>query len=453
MTDPAFQMRLQDQSGTALFTFTDGMNCIVDGDRNGWNISGTPSPDTEWVEESVNLIFRGTLATARANLQAVERELYQAQRWNQQHLGYRVYLAVKIGGDTTWWRSEISGGSMTRFEIRGISTGTLAVTLKYQRRNYFEGDEEYLPLSNLNGTDVLTGINIYPRGDGAGTSPDSYCNYVEIDGADIKGSLPTPPQIQVFNNYNSRIYDMRLAHHVRGITETTWFSPLIEGENNASASVTNSKPSDSSKSGGKYISFSVNSSTLRVYGSWTLPDMEALNSRWFKVLAMASMTNMVQIQMTASFWPGSPVTQVAYGPLVNVSGATSGWKWYDFGSIQLAPWLAGQNSIYPLDLTLFGKTNGAATLNIDAFMLFPADEYRYLTPRGYGTPYLTFLVDSGFDNQVWVNVMGYKTGYYVGFGKILHLIPGRSSRIYFAYETNDWPAQVFLTYRPRRVTL
>ncbi len=75
--------------------------------------------------------------------------------------------------------------------------------LAIKRRNYWEGALTAIPLTNSNGADVTSGLNIYNCNDGDGVSPNIRENFADIDGADIDGTYHASEIKLVISGYRS----------------------------------------------------------------------------------------------------------------------------------------------------------------------------------------------------------------------------------------------------------
>jgi hypothetical protein len=131
----------------------------------------------------------------------------------------------------------------------------------------------------------------------------------------------------------------------------------------------------------------------------------------------------------------------------------------DLGVVQLPPWLPGETSQASVTLALYLRKTGGGTLYTDFLQLSCLDGWRRLSPRGYGLPYNCRLVDDGIASLVWTDGWPGKAGHYIGYGRPIHVWPGKAQRLYFLVDSETRTAQieriydVWINYRPRRLTL
>ena len=67
----------------------------------------------------------------------------------------------------------------------------------------------------------VAGLTVYNTNNGTGTAPNKRVNYVGIAGANVAGSIPTPPRIEITNTYSSGTTRLSNFWIGRSIDDTT----------------------------------------------------------------------------------------------------------------------------------------------------------------------------------------------------------------------------------------
>lgn len=409
------------------------------------------------VEESVEVYFNpvgDTLSDAQDALNAVEALFAQAIHRSNTGKGAAVYVEYDPDDGGTPWRSEISYGRITladgaeKLHRIGVSQGLVS----WRRKFYWEGAETELALYNPSVVSKQTGgVTVECTTD---TTP--YYNYVDIDGGDVDGVIPSPLEISLFNSYNvvPRTYNMHLAANI--FAEPATFDHILEGEDadyiagGAAATV------DANSSEGEYqVATWAGDAYTRIF-SWDLNTvyLNKCKGYRFRILGrlVAGTSSGVRAKLRITF---AGVTTVLETPSVALDEDTV----QDFGVVRLPPWLRGSESAYQVRLDIYAQKTGGASVYLDFIQVTPVDGYRVLNPQGYGVDYQWTLVDDGVDDLLYVAISGARAGYYAGRGDRLVAWPGRDMRIYFLCDTSTADVQVARThtmrvyYRPRRLTL
>lgn len=442
--------------------FTDGVTTITVSDlTNGILIgyqAGGDAAAEERTTDKANVRLRGTRSTKLANVQALNTLLRQAKERQQKPFLAKVYVE-RDSGDGVWWRSEVTDGALL-MDSDGLDQLERApeITIVFERKNYWEGAEAQIPLSNGNGTDNTSGLPVYNCNDGTGTSPNKRNNYAQIGAGVITGDLPAACRIEITNTFNSaaRLYSVWVGLNANA--DPANFQHVIEAES-AAAGGTNTN--DSAFSGGAYRTFTWSGDTQQLIGRWVL-DTAYLNragGKWFKVLAAftAAPSAGIRMQCKLTFPSGSPLTVV--GSSQEIALTTS--KLQEIGMLQIPPWLAGTGDLAPIDLCIYARKTGGGAIGIDYMQVTPLDSYRILQPQGYGAAYQVRIVDDGIEGLLWTDGWSPagKTGHYVGVGSQVLLKPGALQRLVILQNGSTGDIDITRTlsvkafYRPRRLTL
>ncbi len=147
------------------------------------------------------------LSTALSTLETIKQRtrLYLANAYESPQ-----YLRFKVSSSASYYYARLDSLDIQVNEDAPHTrqTGSLSVTLKFTRPNYFDGPQTALPLTGAGGTDVTTGLTIYNHTD----SGVGHGNWIAIDPTDVDGDLPAPLRFELTNNYGtSKLDDVFLS--------------------------------------------------------------------------------------------------------------------------------------------------------------------------------------------------------------------------------------------------
>lgn len=431
--------------------------------NNGSGIIGTTYRPMvgagETVNESFTIALESTPSAMRSAKDTIEQWLFRAKQQQKKPSHDRIFVQARLDSTLDWERSEILDGQVEWVKPGMIGNGgQVELAVRWTRRNFWEGPEAQLPLSNSNGTNITAALNVYNGNDHTGTSPSVLDNAVEIAAGLVAGGLPAACRIEMTNRSTGPIAWMWIGQN--------WIDPanyvnLLEAE--SAVGVTG--VSEASNSGGQYVSISLASGNEVDLLRWTLPAATLNAARGQQMRAMlrffltSSMAQHVRFRFqirwnTATFWEGQQVQPSdSFHTLVR-----------DIGTLRLSPGLDGLTSLDAVDLVLTGQqeTGSAITLYLDCLYLIPLDGWRWMYTAGYGVPQNSRLVDDGIDGFLYRDdgAGGGKVAMFTGFGAPILLKPGARQRLYFLFheveldgsdKTHSVGVKVF--YRPRRLAL
>lgn len=423
--------------GTTVALNASGVTLMAYAPKPGSASSGVDKSGIKKAVDTAEVMITGATVAAVLTLkESIEAALFQAEEYQERKTGERVYVHFLPEGASDTRRAEVLSGRLTLDEgaLEAWQWGAKKVraAVIFERIGEWESTTETaVPLTNGNGTNNTSGLNVFNCNDGSGSSPNVRHNYVAIGSTAILGNLPSACRIEMTNQYNSasRMYNVWLAQNV--FSDPANFQHMLEGE---AVSYGGSNSASASYSGGYTRSFSWAGDTQAIMARWLLNGTYLSRSagRWFKILAAfgADPGAGIKLQCKITFPAGTPITVVASSQEVTL--ATYG-RLQDIGTLQIAPWLAGETSLTDVDLTLYARKVGGGAIAIDYLQVTPLDGYRLLVPRGYGAAYTIRLVDDGIGKVVWTDgwTPAGKTGHYTTSGDALMLYPGRAQRIYF----------------------
>ncbi len=403
-----------------------------------------------------------TVAELDSIREGIILRLYNAKERQTNHARDKTYVHWQADGAAAVWRSEIIDGkilNMPDIFAVGWVVKHIEITIEWTRRNYWEGPEAQVPLTNTNGTDDTSGLNIYGVNDGSGSPPNDRVNYCDIKAADVDGELPGATRLEITNAFAGNRLDMIwIGQNIIDPANHVW---AYEGEDAAGGTPT----VDAGSSGGDYNLVSVSSSPS--FGdllTWTIPaaDVSAAKGGMMKAIIRfsSSTTNPKKI-----WWRFH--MEVA-GYTLWVSGRSKPDSNFaillrDIAIFNFPPWLRGQTGQAEIDLVLEGQqeTGGAVTARVDTLYLIPAEGWRYIDARDR-VEQTERIIDDGVDGYLYIDdgAGADKRSACVGYGNPIHLEPGKLQRLYFLLHSEIADISevarnitVKLYYRPRRYTV
>lgn len=440
--------------GTTTVTVSNGTTGILTG-----YTAGAAPENIETVVDRAKFLALGGLATVRATVRDLNRLFGQARRKKETKMGPQVYVERDLG-DGVWWRAIIEEAvplpEPEAFDL-GAAQGKMELELAYTRENSWEGAEAQVPLTNPNGTNNTSGLNVFNCNDGAGSSPNIRRNYVEIAAANVDGDLPAPTRLEMLNTFaTGQLADVWIGQNW---TDTT-LNHILEGE--AASGGTN--VGDGTASGGNHKSYSLPSGTETEMLTWSLGStlLNAARGNRFKMFCRFAITGPSQYVRYRLRIKWNAVTIWESGQVQPSTAVAHQIR--DLFTLRLPPWLPSLTGLDAVSLILTGQQETGSNINvlIDFLQITALDGFRHLRIIGYGTPQNSRIIDDGINGEVYRDdgAGGGKIGIYVPYGKALMLKPGTLQRLYFLM--HNWTSNtaevgrsisVKLFYRPRRLTL
>jgi hypothetical protein len=422
----------------------------------------TPSVgDGEDVTESARFEISGTaVTTIQAGIQSINNAFHLAREYQAGKTTAAVYIVYQPDGLSASGRSELVDARVVLDDqaLGPMWTGkAVQFTIAWRRKNWWEGPETQIPLTNTNGSNNTAGLTVYNCSDGVGSAPNDRVNYVAIAAANVTGDAPAACRLEFTNTYNdtSRVGTLIVSHNVT--SDPSNLPHILEGED----SDIGSSSATSAASGGYYqTSASWSGTSETVLWSWELPTalLNCTRGNWARLVArfaIAPDENLIRLRVKILL-ELSPVYTSA--PIVLDAQINQ-----ELVSLQLPPYIQRTGDVYPITLQITGQheQTGAHSLLLDFLQISPLDGYRVYKANGYYLPYNARLVDDGIEKTVYTD--GRATpgamSNYVATGKPIMLEPGRDQRLYFLWGT--WTAgavlastaTVKLYYRPRRLVI
>lgn len=413
--------------GTTTLTLSSGSYMVTE------YTSGTPDPKTpDEVTETVSLLFVGsTYANNQTAIRAVELMIGAVQRRKLWQAGPRVYLQIQWDGDAENWQTELLDARL-EFEDLGshLRRGKIAADLIITRRWFETVNWTQLTLTNTNGTNNTSGLNVYNGNDGSGSSPNDRVSFVTIDAAEITGSIPAPVKLELTNNMGTAIWLDNLYIGVNSFNDPANFAYTIEGESRTSGG---SVIAASGYSGGSAVAITgTGAQTIKwTLGSATVQDCAGMP---FRVLAFLYPTVFDGYVETVVF-DSTGSDYIYVGDRVEVSTSHPLKTLYDLGVVTIPP---GDYSTSYGALMLATRFTFATTqtARVDSLMLLPANTTRrfFCRTASVASTYTVVLDESSERYYIASGAAEYP--YMQAYGQPMVLQPGVTSRIYFAWDNN-----------------
>lgn len=441
-------LRLTD--GTTTVNLGDGTTGYVLGYTPGSPASASSATGGSPVTERAVVLFLGGLAAIRTTLESVGALLAQAELYQEKQIGARVWIERQVDDTDIYWRSEVLEGAVIFGEDtldENLVAGKMEFTIAWKRRNYWEGYEVALPLTNGNGTRQVS-LTVY----GVDDSQTGKDNWVDLTGTDLLGDIPGATRIEVTNTYNNAgdTTDVFLALNKNSTPAS--FNHVLEGESGTGGTTKPSTPDYTVYSNGRYSEFSVGTTQARAL-YWTLSSTQlgyAAGNDFRMVVKFSSAPESgtwVRPRVTVD-----SVLTIWEGPWILLS--SSGLQ--EIGTVRLPPGLlSGMACGLRLEL-YFKRPAGGVTMGIDFLHLYPTDGWRKLVSAGFNLSYALLLVDDGFCECVYLISGSGSLTSYIGYGEQIKLWPGVNQRLFVTTAGSNQAVRtssVRVYYRPRRITL
>lgn len=411
------------------------------------------------VTETVELWLSAASKTALQSLiRSIETMLWRAHTRQRARTGARVYLTLQVDGEASTWRSELLSG---RLDLPNALTDWPNVgaeaRLFLTRRYYWEASSETaIPLTNNNGSNNTSGLNVFNANDGSGTSPTKRNNYVDIASANITGAIPAPVRVKMQNKSGSSVgyANFWMANNALGTPSA--LTHMIEAE--SADSGYGSTVASGSASGGNLRRFSLSTSEALV-GRWSLAaaNVVACGGRYMRLLARF-LTSPGTIYVRPVLMDFYGLVILASGDEIALPAVGLDAQLRDLGSLAIPP-MDYDAAFAGLKLGLYMRgAAGVTSVDLDYIQLTPTDSLRHIIQRGMTVPNNDYVVDDGIDGKTYSEESGARHPIYAPLGEPLMVFPGRDQRVIILHDTTtsvplSGQLSIQMWYRPRRLTV
>ena len=412
-------------------------------------VAGSELATVDEVGTRIDLDFMGNSTTISETVASINRLLQQATQSQEDKSVDKVYLEADTGGG--WWRSEIVSGVLdvgsSYYDL--LSKGYPDASLLITRKNWWEGAEATLPISNVN-----SGV-VYNCNDGSGTPPNKRVNVLRIASNAIGGDLQTPCKLTLNNTSEYPLGPLWI-----GVNNTRDGWGSISGEWTLEAeSATGVTPvSDASASGGAYVKGTLNFGQSAAILTWNL------SSVLINQLCGQRVKMLMRPHFTGAYSNFKYKVVIKHGTIkvfetdwVRESELTAR-HWLDLFDLRLPPWLEGESQLDTLVLELHATPTvaGAWQWAFDDILFLPQDSFVALTAHA---PAENGAVVVDGDKGYVLDANNKKFGLRKMVGELI-LKPKVAHTFIFAMHStyiNQAPINMTLSvtgkYRPRRLTL
>lgn len=420
----------------------------------------------EYVTESFEVIISDTTAALiSAEIQAIDKALYQAGVYEKTRVGDRLYVNYQPDGYASSYRSEIINGQIrpdsSAISIITTSKKTRAV-IAWTRRNFWEGAETQIPLSNQTDVNNTSGLPVFNSNDGAAdaTFPSyRHNNYADIAAGAVVGDLPAPVKLCLLNG--GAVSVAKIFAFLNVFTNPSTLANWFES---SASSIANTP--DAARSGGGYSLLSVGAgATGGIY--WEIaPAAQLFNGGYFRMLLSIGNWSGTLSAYKLRAYITDVVGKKYYAPLTKWTPAlASNYYVVDLGAMRIPAvfqpgTVYGANIRVGVDLT--NPTGGASTFRVDSLLAGPLDGMITSDAPGYSAAGATH-VHLSYEEGYWgMNATVNETDVLVpltGVNDHLKVYPGKAQRLYLRMgDTVNVDSPFFfygvkMWYRPRRLAL
>lgn len=170
---------------------------------------------------------RADLAT---KLNALQTAFEGARIWQDTGAGLRTFVNWQPEGYAAGRRSEVVSGGYSlasgwKNQFSNTAGHRALIDVSITRRNWWEGAEAQISLTNDNGTDNTSGLPIYHNNSAIGTAPTKQVNYVDITPEKVLGEVPCNVRIEltyVSGTIRAPIFVQSSNNQSYGTTSAFW---------------------------------------------------------------------------------------------------------------------------------------------------------------------------------------------------------------------------------------
>lgn len=444
----AHAISLTDGTTTITFTAVNGYQ-VLEYDMLVGESEGAALPSD--IAETMQVIISGSnTAQVQSRLGVLNRMLAAARQRTRWGLGPRVYLQLRIDGESDTWRSELLDAAPPEPQedsLRLWPNMATVFNLHLRRVSFWEAVTlVQVPLSNANGTNNTSGLTIVNHDDATAGKD----NYAQIGVGVIAGDLPTPLQIELTNTSGAAVQYGQIMMACNAFSDPANLTHVLQAESVLVSGAT--VASDATCSNGQYTTVTFTNSYGQVYSlsSALLRDTQGYDFHLlvrFKAVTSAAFVR-PSIYDSAGLYPIWVGNEV-YLPLISPAVA-------DLGVVPLPP--GGYAGISAgLTLRLDWRSATTTAVDTDFFALFPAHTYRRLSVLA-SVNNGGAIADDAPNERAWVNNGAGEIASVSIQGMPLVVWPGLAQRLYFIWYQANMAAPINQSFtvkawcRPRRST-
>ena len=448
----AIGLRITD--GTTTVTLA-GDGGVISGCTYGPQTASRSASGYEPVQETAEVVMRGSQATIRARINELDLLFEQAAQRAESQMGPRVFVEYRPVASDAYFRSELSGGRVVVSESPGLrrfddTAPVIKVAVIWERAHWWEGARVQVPLTNGHGTDNTSGLTIYNK------NTATHDNWVEMDASDVTGALPTPVELRVTNTTGGSV-----GYRNFYFANNTWSSPAtfvgcLQGENRNNGAGT--VDTDSAYADGEALIVTVASgATTNVQWELTAATMAAAMGRPFRVMMRLSAVDPDDVWTIRTSLLDSTALFTLYKAQSIVLELDEAY-WHDLGTLPLPA--AGYSTGYgehTLQISVAHAQSTSKSIVIDDIVLMAADNFRHIHQWGQLLANSVTLVDDGIEQKTYATSGGSERHIFTPTHNPIEVWPGRDNRITILQDgvaqAPAWTSSVRAYIRPRRLTV
>jgi len=437
--------------GSTTISLSTGDNLLLD------YTPRTPRAGDLEITESARIHVAAASKTAlQTAIRALEDFFCLSQRRQATGTGERGYVQLVVDGDGSAWRSEVLDGRMVLDDdvMRLWGNMSAEVLLTWTRRYWWEEALSAIGLKRTGIAKTTSGVTVYNHHDST-----THENFVDIEGADIEGSLPAPLKISL--EATAVLGTRRFYLSANTFHTPVNFQAIYEGEDSTAGGGTlESIEVDALSSGGNFMRVTWTTSIAHTRNAFVWPisamQLSYAAGGWFRMLLRCANTPPANcyVRLKVKFDATTPLTTLWQGPEILLDSSR---QLQDVGAVQLPPgYVTGSPTALALVLSI--RHTGTSQLDVDFLQLCGPDVHRF-EQQGYLLEIGDLVVDDGPNEGVYAQTPGGFTQHlYNDFPPPLMVWPGRDMRVRLLFDEGsgmvvDRSFTVFAQYRPRRLTV
>lgn len=337
---------------------------------------------------------------------------------------------------------------LTQFEWRilpahvpSVEGGSFKLELKWERDDFFQGDEIALPLSNTSGSGITSGLTLYNHDDAAL----GHDNWFDVNLQAVGNSWQLPLRLEITNTTSGEpLADIWLGSMT--LPESGSLPNLVfEAEDGVGGVVL----TDASCSSGRYCRYDWSGSGWNSLASWTISALDVSRLQGFGLLPLLRFFTTPSEGGIKLRWElqvdGSPVW---LGPAIDLELGQASLRMeplsIPWGDLPLRSFAMG----HQLVLQAFHIDIGAHRLELDDFVLLPQQTFGAYHAVG-ALKQNASLIDDGSRQAVWSESGGLELATHLRVGIGHHLQPGSLQRFYCFQREADQAAPITRTIKVR----
>jgi len=392
------------------------------------------------------LVTAATGALLQTQINTIETLLRQAKERYLSGRGRKLYMTLQVDGEASAWRSRVFVGNLIPGEeaFDRWYNYSAECNLRLVCEPFWEGPEAELQIaSKVSATPATGGKSIHNQNDsGEG-------NYIQVLGAQVTGTLPTPVKIQMENTSGGSLQYANLFIATNTKSDPANFTHMIEAESRlANGTIT----ANAVYSGGNVLSLTVNT-TADIAIPLSAAMVEDCGGRQFRALLYQTTAPSGNTYVTPSIRDASGLTNYTPGKdPVLVIGTSS--LIVDLGSFPIPDGGGDTTGWGAMTFGLAFLSTASVNFSFDFIQITPTESIRLLKQRAETVANGEFIVDDPIEDTIYRLSGATKYNDFIVRESPVMLWPGELARVYFLADVApNKTMTVRMWIRPRRETV